>query len=311
MISCADGSIYDVLLERCNWEYASFCVVKSCAPTPNPTSSPTSIPSNLPSTLPSTSPTDLPSSMPTASPSSVPSGNPSNSPTAAPSFLYDFFSPLETDSMRQSIESTVLQSYNPAGIASPSTKYLYEGLIKSLKEMAKGISSDGRSFKFYVAYPEGRLDYGMTSVAAFLANAMTESIVYDTCDEFNVDMVTDRYPLSNSCGQNNRSYQDEVCTNSEEVDMSCPVDVNMEVVSSGYSTGMMGRAPPPFSCGPKAHSADYSGYWESKTGTSSKTAYSNARGRTDTEGCCFWGRGALLTRGVCKECPLLICLHYF
>lgn len=23
-------------------------------------------------------------------------------------------------------------------------------------------------------------------------------------------------------------------------------------------------------------------------------------GRTDLEGCCWWGRGALLTRGVCK-----------
>ena len=105
---------------------------------------------------------------------------------------------------------------------------------------------------------------------------MAETIVYDTCDEFNTDEVAGRYALSNACGQNSRSYQDEVCTSSGERHMSCPVDVNMDVVSSGYSTMMMGRAPPPFSCRPKLYSADYAGYWDLRTGASSKTAYSNA-----------------------------------
>lgn len=180
--------------------------------------------------------------------------------------------------MKQDVEATVLQSYNPAGIASPSTKYHYEGLVEALREMAlQGITSDGRLFKFYAGGPERRLDYGRTNLALFLANAMTESIEYDTCDEFNNEAVADRYALSNSCGQNNRSYQDEVCTNSDEIDMSCPVDENMEIVSSGYSTGLMGRAPPPFSCRPKANSADYAGYWDGRTGVSSNSAYSNGQ----------------------------------
>lgn len=40
--------------------------------------------------------------------------------------------------------------------------------------------------------------------------------------------------------------------------------------------------------------------WDRSTGMSSNSAYANALGRTDTEGCCWWGRGALLTKGVCN-----------
>ena len=288
-LSCASGSIYDIILERCNWDYVSFCNVETCAPTEMPTTSPSDSPSSTPSAMPSGSPTITDSISPSASPSSSPTDS-------------DFFAGLETQDMKQKIESTVLQSYTPTGgIAYPSTKYLYDGLISSLKEMAiDGIQSDGREFKFWIGSDERRKDYGRTNVAAFLAMAMTETIAYDTCDEFNSDEVAGRYAISNSCGQNSRSYQDEVCTNSQEVDMSCPVDMNMNVVSSGYSTNVMGRAPPPFSCKPKEDEMDYAGYWDSVTGASSLTAYSNALGRTDLEGCCWWGRGALLTRGVCN-----------
>jgi len=88
-----------------------------------------------------------------------------------------------------------------------------------------------------------------------------------------------------------------------EAHMSCPVDTDMVVVSSGFGSMMIGRAPPPFSCGPKASESDYAGYWDTRCPNKQcrvDTAYSNARGRTDTEGCCWWGRGALLTRGVCN-----------
>lgn len=94
---------------------------------------------------------------------------------------------------RKQIESVVLQSYNPAGIAYPSTKYTHEGLIKSLRTMVTGIYSDGRTFKFNVFSDDrDRIDYGRTNLAAFLANVMTESIATDTCDEFNIDQVADR-----------------------------------------------------------------------------------------------------------------------
>jgi len=204
-------------------------------------------------------------------------------------------------SVQRDVESIVLQSFNPAGIASPSTRYHYPELIKALREMAReGITSGGREFKFYAPTGERSMGYGRANLAAFLANAMVESIAHDTCDEFNIDEVADRYALSNACGQNGRSYQDEVCANREEWHMSCPVVSNMESVSSGYAAGMSGRAPPPFFCRPKERFDDYAGYWDRFTGMSSNSAYANARGRTDVEGCCWWGRGALLTRGVCN-----------
>jgi len=36
IISCGAGTIYDVLLQRCNWENVSFCIVKSCSPSKSP-----------------------------------------------------------------------------------------------------------------------------------------------------------------------------------------------------------------------------------------------------------------------------------
>ena len=228
-------------------------------------------------------------------------GSPTYSPTIEPT-VQDYFTELYTDEMRQKIENTVLVSYTPMGnIAYPSTKYLYDGMMSALEEMAiDGTQSDGRDFKFWIGDDEKRKDYGRTNLAAFLAMAMTESIQYDTCDEFNTDEVAGRYALSNACGQNSRSYQDEACINPNEIDMSCPVDTSMNVVSSGYSTNMIGRAPPPFSCRPQTDASDYAGYWDMIDGTSSNSAYGNALGRTDIESCCWWGRGILLTRGVCN-----------
>lgn len=39
--SCLAGSIFDTLMEICNWENISFCNVRTCSPTRNPTLSPT------------------------------------------------------------------------------------------------------------------------------------------------------------------------------------------------------------------------------------------------------------------------------
>lgn len=40
--TCLAGSIFDDLLEICNWESSTFCNVRSCRPTMNPTGEPTS-----------------------------------------------------------------------------------------------------------------------------------------------------------------------------------------------------------------------------------------------------------------------------
>jgi len=279
-----DGTLFDIYVQSCNWDYDTFCETETCEPTVVPTQNPT---------------TDYP----TPFPSGVPSVSPSVSPTASPSFVptYNFFTTMETDTMKFAFQDIVLVAYNSNGIKFPSTRYTYDGMIDALKEMAHaGIQSDGRDFRLYVGNDNGNLMYGRTNLALLLAMAMTESIHYDTCDEYNEDQVAGKYAISNSCGQNGRSYQDEVCTNPSEANMSCDVDVNMVVVSSSTSISQGGRPPPPLSCRPKADWSDYAGYWDSRTGQASTNPYANTLGRIDTEGCCFWGRGVLLTRGVCN-----------
>lgn len=61
------------------------------------------------------------------------------------------------------------------------------------------------------------------------------------------------------------------------------------------------RAPPPMECRPGSGPDFYSGYWDTTSGTEIKrTPYANTAGRIDVEGCCYWGRGVLLTRGACN-----------
>mmetsp|Transcript_16821 Transcript_16821/g.29668 ORF Transcript_16821/g.29668 Transcript_16821/m.29668 type:complete len:179 (+) Transcript_16821:792-1328(+) len=100
--------------------------------------------------------------------------------------------------------------------------------------------------------------------------------------------------LSNSCGQEGRSYQHETCGM-----YSCIMDPNMEVTA--ISSANQVRAPPPMECRPGSGYNFYAGYWDTFTGTEMKnTPYSNTAGRIDIEGCCYWGRGVLLTRGSCN-----------
>ena len=61
------------------------------------------------------------------------------------------------------------------------------------------------------------------------------------------------------------------------------------------------RAPQPFKCAPKSQ-FPITGYWdEQRIEENHRTAFANQLGRTDVEGCCWWGRGVLrgVTRGRC------------
>ena len=108
----------------------------------------------------------------------------------------------------------------------PSSVYRFSGLFDGLKIMhSQGIA--GR--KLYVGGDDRSCRhchmYGLVNVAAFLAQAMKETIRYDACDENSWDRVgrDKRYPISNSCGQLGQSYQDYHCSD-EEKHMECPVD---------------------------------------------------------------------------------------
>jgi hypothetical protein len=198
------------------------------------------------------------------------------------------------------IEEFVLKSYTSDRVAYPSIRYTFASFYKSLQVMGVDtilVDDDGSDFQFLIW--EGSSDkndwiLGLINLSAFLANVMVESIYDDTCDELNWQEVAGRYAISNACGQEGRSYQDETCGI-----YSCIVDPSMEI--KAIHSANKDRAPPPMECGPGSGPGSYSGFWDTNTGTEQKeTPYANKGGRTDIEGCCYWGRGALHTRGSCN-----------
>ena len=218
---------------------------------------------------------------------------------------------------RDLIETQVLVS-NRFGVPTPSKRYKFDRLVRALQLLAidgfgapikvsSGISTNCNGchevdfvlpFKFNLWHDN--LDmyvYGLVNLAAFLANAMVESIDQDTCSEINWQDTQGRYALSNACGQESRSYQDEICQDRGKEDIfSCPVLEDMEINSDDVAQGE--RVAPPLKCKPGEGLEDQSGYWDSDSNVlNDKTAYSNDLGRTDLQGCCWWGRGALKTRG--------------
>jgi len=162
--------------------------------------------------------------------------------------------------------------------------------------------------------------YGLVNVAAFLAQAMKETIRYDACDENSWDRVGAdlMYPVANACGQLGQSYQDYQCSE-EERHMECEVDPQMTITA--VTNAKWWGAPGPLQCGPKSLYPQ-TGHWdymyacndiwanppetcdayEGQTGgkAMNDAAYPNAAGRTDVEGCCWWGRGVIQTSGVCN-----------
>jgi hypothetical protein len=228
----------------------------------------------------------LPTEAPTETPTMLPTKVPTLSPTIGGKAL-EYIS-----SKRVLFEKLVLVSFTAAGVSYQSTLYTFDELLTSLKVMGK--DGFGADFVFFLFDSTEDYYYGLVNTAAFLANAMVESISTDSCDENNEEGINGRFAISNSCGQYNRSYQDEKCEG-EDNSYSCEVDPNMQVTAVTAAQGS--RSPPPFICKPGSSQA---GYWDTNTGMPVNAALSNSNGRTTVEGCCFWGRGSLLTRNVCN-----------
>lgn len=113
----------------------------------------------------------------------------------------------------------------------PSTVYRFDGFFDGLQLMYKqGVNGK----KIYMGgndpgCPHCHM-YGLVNIAAFLAQAMKETIRYDACDENSWDRVGDKkmYPIANACGQLSQSYQDYHCKEEERF-MECEVDINMSI----------------------------------------------------------------------------------
>jgi predicted chitinase len=217
---------------------------------------------------------------------------------------------------KDGIDNKVLLYQTPQSTWVPSTVYRYQDLVDGLRVMYK----DGVANKFFFMgddSPNG-YKYGLVNIAAFLAQSMKETIQYNACDENSWDLVNGKYPLSNACGQLGQSYQDYQCSASE-AHMACVVNPNMDIKAT--TNAKWYGAPGPLFCGSKAKHP-FTGSWDytkecnkpwanppefcndydgQKAGGYDKSSpVANSMGRTDVEGCCFWGRGVIQTTGVCN-----------
>ena len=117
-------------------------------------------------------------------------------------------------SMKNAINTQLFLYETPMMEWVPSTVYSFDGFFDGLKVMhTQGVAGQ----KIYLGGHENGMNegcehcfmYGLVNVAAFLAQAMKETIRYDACDENSWDRVgaDEMYPISNACGQLGQSYQ--------------------------------------------------------------------------------------------------------
>jgi hypothetical protein len=238
--------------------------------------------------------TNLPLPIGTTPPPSSPAASKRTpQPTAAISKYEDYYARVEEflNKTQIEIENSVLVSYNSLGEAYKSTAYTYDAFLVALRYMSLfgagggGDGDDDEPILFYVGQTDSKgLAHGLVNLAAFLAHAMVTSIKYDVCDEFSVDSTdsSEKYAISNSCGQWGRSYQDEACAG-DGASMTCDVDPVMTVVAATYP--FRSDLPPRFECEPKENETDFTGHWDGKLGLLSETyPFANRAGAVHNEG---------------------------
>jgi predicted chitinase len=296
------------------WDKIGQCSgVSTTLPTPPPVVISTKAP-----TAGNISPTPIPTYAPTKpptipSPTSVPIHRPSSPPIEN-----DTAANLEAalEASKDGFDNELFLYETPTSQWMPSTVYRYEGFLAGLRVMYQaGVA--GKTFYIGDSSVNGHV-YGLVNIAAFLAQSMKETIKYDACDENSWDLYNSRYPLSNSCGQLSQSYQDYHCS-PEEQHMECEVDPNMQITA--VTNAKWYGAPAPLKCGPKSV-YPFTGYWDhsyhcdnpwknppelcddyegQKAGREDNSVpFGNRNGRTDVEGCCWWGRGVIQSTGVCN-----------
>jgi predicted chitinase len=210
------------------------------------------------------------------------------------------------------MDSSILLYQTPQSAWVPSAVYKCADMMAAVQVMATsgangltlyaGTSTDGAK----------AATYGLVNLAAFLAQAIKEAIQYDACDENSWDPIDGVYPLSNACGQLQQSYQDYKIDPATD----CPVDPNMQITATTHAKWY--GAPPPLRCAPRSVTGattvgwSYSascGPWGGGTppcdvyagqqgGGFTKSTAANGKGRTDIEGCCWWGRGVIQSTGL-------------
>jgi hypothetical protein len=184
---------------------------------------------------------------------------------------------------RDFLEQSVLSYTNLQGIKVQSGIYTFDKLLQSLSYATDTGYAEGKTF-----YTDNdSLKYGLVNLAAFLAQAMTESIQYDACEEFHLDSTSQRFPISNSCGQFGQNYQDYKCDEMDAV-MECPILSGLYI--EAVDGGKYNDHRPNFYCRSKAQEPFTGAFDERTSEIYTDEPYPNSAGRTDVEDCCYWGR---------------------
>eukprot|EP00569_Conticribra_weissflogii_P003742 CAMPEP_0171329350 /NCGR_PEP_ID=MMETSP0878-20121228/1211_1 /TAXON_ID=67004 /ORGANISM="Thalassiosira weissflogii, Strain CCMP1336" /LENGTH=571 /DNA_ID=CAMNT_0011829321 /DNA_START=17 /DNA_END=1732 /DNA_ORIENTATION=- len=184
--------------------------------------------------------------------------------------------------------------------------YAFMDFINALRSMAEEgyvvpkVDAAGNQFQdrnvFYLGNQasDNGAAVGLINVAVFLSQALAESIAVGSCDELNTDAVDGFLPISNSCGQYGRNYQNMYCADAERF-MECAVDGGMMIRARERNGDVT-----PFYCGPKSvyEFTGTANYVNGREGD--EVPVENRLGRTDVQGCCWWGRGTIQTRGICQ-----------
>jgi len=214
------------------------------------------------------------------------------------------------NSQQYLIEQKTLSYFDVNGVKTLSDIYTFNTLIESIVYSYEIGHAGGK--RFYIGPPPtptgdqtqstttNNLDlrYGLVNIAAFLAQSHNEGILANACDEYHLDAIDGKYPISNSCGQFGDDYQEYTCSSNAERAMECPSvpTMNAAAASSGKYADSLYEHRPNFYCGPDE---EVTGAFNPETMMTEVGPSTNSAGRTDVKGCCFWGRGALLTKGAC------------
>lgn len=120
---------------------------------------------------------------------------------------------------------------------------------------------------------------GLVNIAAFLAHSKTVAVHDSVCDEQNVDGISDKFPISNACGQFGQTYQNLRCDISES-DMECPPDPGLQMSAvAPLASSDVQNGPPPFFCGPRMY-FPFTGYYDGESNTVSNDVPFANRGKT-------------------------------
>ncbi|KAA8498190.1 Chitin-binding protein CbpD [Porphyridium purpureum] len=201
-----------------------------------------------PSQSPSSPLTPTPQPAPTTTP--TPSLPPSNAPEPEPTGgdLPEKGAEMSCSEVLEKLKnldtSRILVSQQPDLSYAPSEVYVWQDGYKAMLDMyEQGVGP----LRLWLGDSSAQCTYGLVNIAAFLSQAMKETIMYDACDENNWD-ASSGYAASNACGQLGQSYQDYTCAPSEE-HMQCQNDPTLRIVATTHAKWY--GAPGPLFCGPK------------------------------------------------------------